>query len=80
MTLPQSKLAQESTLVELIQQQEDTIDQLLDLKLDKLMRRFSETQPQFYAEYRQARVIMDPATQHREPATPPAPVPPPSGT
>jgi hypothetical protein len=80
MTLPQSKLAQESTYVTLLETQEDQVDKLLDLKLDKLMRQFKEAQPQFYTEYREARVINDAATIPNEPATPPTPPPPPPGS
>jgi hypothetical protein len=78
MTLPQSKLAQESTFVTLIEQQEDQVDRLLDLRLDKLMRQFTESQPQFYTEYKEARVIMDAATQHRLPVPPIPPAPEPT--
>jgi hypothetical protein len=80
MTLPQSRGAEESTFVELIAQQEDQVDQLLDLVLDKLMRQFSESSPQFYTAYRQARVINDAATIAREPVPPlsPASAPTPS--
>jgi len=37
----------------------DATNDLLNNKMDKLMLRFSETNPEFYEEYQRARTIVD---------------------
>ncbi len=50
-------------------------DSVLDLILDKLMRQFADTQPEFYEDFRNARKINDPATRREKK---PDPTPPPT--
>lgn len=50
-------------------------DRILERRLDRLMERFRESNPDFYAAYRVARVIVD-AGAHPGPAAPPTPPPP----
>jgi len=63
---PEDLAKHESAVVALIAQQFDLADELLDMVLDKLMRQFAETQPQFYADYQKARTIYDAATRSQK--------------
>lgn len=47
---------------------------LLSQQLDKLMLRFKASDAAFYNSYVQSRLVVEPATQHREKTTEPAPV------
>jgi hypothetical protein len=78
---PGSLQDQETAVGKLLDAEFKKADVLLDLRLDKLMRQFSETQAALYTTYEQARLIHDPATHGKAaeaPAstaatTPPAP-------
>lgn len=59
--LPDERAQQESTYVQLIEEQFAPADLRLDLIMDKLMRQFRETQPALYLNYKEARVINDAA-------------------
>ena len=59
--LPDERVQQESTYVQLLETQFDAADLRLDLIMDKLMRQFRETQPALFLNYKEARVINDAA-------------------
>ena len=59
--LPDERVQQESTYVQLLEAQFDAADLRLDLIMDKLMRQFRETQPALYLNYKESRVINDAA-------------------
>lgn len=44
-------------------------DRICDRQLDRLMERYKESNPDFYAEYKIGRVIVDPTTHHRPTTT-----------
>ena len=59
--LPDERVQQESTYVQLLEAQFAAADLRLDLIMDKLMRQFRETQPALFLNYKEARVINDAA-------------------
>lgn len=67
------KTGQETTLLTLIDTEFTAADTLLDLTLDKLMRRFAETHPALTAACEQARAIHDAPTGKAAPEKPPTP-------
>lgn len=75
--LPATKVGQESTYVDLLENEFAAADEHLDLYLDKLMRRFIEARPDIWAAYNHARTIHDPAyrTQAETPTPTPTPTP-----
>jgi hypothetical protein len=53
----------------------DAATQILENEIDNLMERFNDTDPQFFNEYWEARVVKDVGLRHRPPPPPPPPAP-----
>jgi hypothetical protein len=71
---PRSTIVKKSSANSQIDKLVKETKNLLNQQLDKLMLRFKASDAAFYNSYVQSRIVVEPATQHREKTTEPAPV------
>lgn len=63
---PRNLIVEGSTAIRQIDVLLAETNRFLTYQLDKLMLRFKSSAPEFYNSYLQARIVVEPATQHRE--------------
>jgi hypothetical protein len=74
-TAPRSKAADRKAQTEMLPQLIASVRSIFRNQIDKLMTPFKRTEPEFYAGYFAARIVIDRAATRPDALAPPAPTP-----